>query len=141
MTDVYQFIPFPSLLSKAAALMYAYTCFHPFADGNKRTALMTTSFFLEMNSYSLDIPDDAPEFARELAMRTLDTVGHDPTSKIRRVANWLKDHIDQPFQARFDYALRARKAIKCGLSGDVYISEEIMSRQHYHLGDGSRDEV
>jgi death-on-curing protein len=128
MTDVYKFIPFPSLLLKAAALMYAYTCFHPYSDGNKRTALMTTSFFLELNSYSLDIPDDAPEFARGLALRTLDTAGHDPNFEIRRVGDWLRMYVRQPFQKRFDYMRRARKAIKLGLSGDVYVSEDIMSR-------------
>jgi len=44
-TDVYNFVPFPTLLKRAAATMYAYITFHPFADGNKRTSLMTTSFF------------------------------------------------------------------------------------------------
>jgi death-on-curing protein len=128
MTDVYKFIPFPSLLLKAGALMYAYTCFHPYSDGNKRTALMTTSFFFELNSYSLDIPDDAPEFARELALRTLDTAGHDPSFEIRRVGDWLKNYVGQPFRSRFSYIRRANKAIKLGLSGDVYIREDIMSR-------------
>jgi death-on-curing protein len=128
MTDVYKFIPFPSLLLKAAALMYAYTCFHPYSDGNKRTALMTTAFFLELNSYSLDIPDDAPEFARELALRTLDTAGHDPSLEIRRVGTWLRMRVRQPFRKRLDYAQRARTAIKLGLSGDVYVCEHIMSR-------------
>ena len=128
MTDVYKFIPFPSLLLKAGALMYAYTCFHPYSDGNKRTALMTTSFFFELNSYSLDIPDDAPEFARELALRTLDTAGHDPSFEIKRVADWLKNYVRQPFRGRFSYIRRANKAIKLGLSGDVYIREDIMSR-------------
>lgn len=127
MTDVYKFIPFPSLLLKAAALMYAYTCFHPYSDGNKRTALMATSFFLELNSYSLEIPDDAPEFARELALRTLDTTEHDPSFEIKRVAKWLRNYIKQPFWKRFNYAWRASKAIKRRLSGDVYINEEIMS--------------
>jgi len=128
MTDVYKFIPFPSLLLKAAALMYAYTCFHPYSDGNKRTALMTTSFFLELNSYSLHIPDDAPEFARGLALRTLDTAGHDPSFEIKRVADWLREYVSQPFQKRFSYARRASNAIKLGLSGDVYVCEGIMSR-------------
>jgi len=128
MTDVYQFIPFPSLLLKAAALMYAYTCFHPFADGNKRTALMTTSFFLEINSYFFDIPDDAPEFAKELALRTLDTREHEPSFEIRRVAEWLRNYVHQPFSARFNYAQRASRAIRRELSGDVCISEEIMPR-------------
>ncbi len=44
-TEVFNFTPFPGLLKRAAAIMYAYITFHPFADGNKRTGLMTTSFF------------------------------------------------------------------------------------------------
>ncbi len=35
-TDVFNFVPFPGLLTKAGALMYAYINFHPFTDGNKR---------------------------------------------------------------------------------------------------------
>ncbi|MGA8855655.1 MAG: Fic family protein [Candidatus Bathyarchaeia archaeon] len=127
MTDVYDFIPFPSLLLKAAALMYAYTCFHPYADGNKRTALMATSFFLDLNACSFDIPDNAPEFARELAVRTIDTMAHEPTVEISRVSHWLKENTKRTFMNRFDYAQRTKKALRRGLSGDIYISDELMS--------------
>ena len=127
MTDVYNFIPFPSLLSKAAAIMYAYTCFHPYSDGNKRTALLATSFFLELNACSLEIPNDAPEFARELAMRTIDTSNHDPMVEIRRVEDWLRRYTKRPFSSRFNYAQMASEAIKEGLKGDVYLSERLMS--------------
>ena len=114
MTDIYDFIPFPSLLLKAAAMMYAYTCFHPFADGNKRTALMATSFFLSLNACSFNIPDKAPDFARELAIRTIDTMGHDPTVEISRVSYWLKKNTRRTFMNRFGYARRAKKAVAKG---------------------------
>ncbi len=70
-TEVFNFVPFPSLLKRAAATMYAYISFHPFADGNKRTSLMTTSFFFFINGYTFEITDDAPDFAVENRSRLL----------------------------------------------------------------------
>ena len=32
-------------------MMYAYVAFHQFSDGNKRTALMVTSFFFFLNGF------------------------------------------------------------------------------------------
>src|SRR5579859_6314736 len=52
-TYVFNMKPFPTLLLQASALMYGFISFHPFADGNKRTALMTTAFFLFLNGHSL----------------------------------------------------------------------------------------
>ncbi|MFQ6095182.1 MAG: Fic family protein [Candidatus Bathyarchaeia archaeon] len=43
MTYVYVFRPFPRLFLRAAALLYSFIVFHPFVDGNKRTAFQTTS--------------------------------------------------------------------------------------------------
>jgi death-on-curing protein len=129
MTDVYNFVPFPSPLLKAVALMYAYVCFHPFSDGNKRTALMATSFFLSLNACQFDIPHDAPEFARDLAVRTIDNANHEPVVEVIRVSQWLKVHVKRTFWTRFDYAQRTKDAIKEGLSGDVYLNEALMPHQ------------
>ena len=57
-------------------MMYAYISFHPFADGNKRTGLMTTSFFFLINGYTFTITSDAPEFAVETARRCEAEGGH-----------------------------------------------------------------
>ena len=133
MTDVYHFIPFPSLLVKAGALMYGLACFHPYADGNKRTALMTTTFFLDTNGYHFDIPDTAPDFARDLVARTTDSTDHDPTVEVNRVASWLGGHTRHSFWRRFDYARLVKKAIRLGCSGDVYLSEDLMSRSQAFL--------
>jgi len=92
-TDVYNFVPFPNLLMRAAAMMYAYITFHPFADGNKRTSLMTTSFFFFINGYKFRITDDAPDFALETARRCEREVGHSPSEEIERISNWLKTRI------------------------------------------------
>ncbi len=92
-TDVYNFIPFPNLLKRAAAMMYAYITFHPFADGNKRTSLMTSSFFFFINGYTFRITDDAPDFALETARRCEREEGHSPSHEIERISTWLRSRI------------------------------------------------
>jgi hypothetical protein len=41
--------------------------FHPFADGNKRVALLATFFFLYWNGYDFVIPENAADFSIEIA--------------------------------------------------------------------------
>ncbi len=138
MTDVYNFIPFPSLLRKASALMYAYVCFHPFSDGNKRTSLMAASFFLSLNACQFDIPDGAPEFLRELAVRTVDNPNHEPVHEVNRVSEWMRKYTKRTFWDSFDYARKAKNALKRGLKGDVYLTEELMPHQlRFHWGLGA----
>ncbi len=72
-TYVFDTMPFPTLLAQASALMYGFITFHPFADGNKRTALMTTAFFFFLNGHTLLISPDAPEFTKSIAERCLDS--------------------------------------------------------------------
>ncbi len=47
------FVPYQDIFSKAAALLEALCQRHGFNDGNKRTALITTSIFLQINGYYL----------------------------------------------------------------------------------------
>ena len=82
----------PTLLLRGAAMMYAYTTFHAYSDGNKRTALMSTAFFFFLNHYFLIITDDAPEFTRDLAITCLDKP-HVPIEQITRTADWLRPRI------------------------------------------------
>jgi len=58
MTYVYKFQPFPKLFVKAGAILYSIIIFHPFIDGNKRTAFQTTKLFLRFNGYELIVPQD-----------------------------------------------------------------------------------
>ena len=91
-TDVFNFVPFPSLLRRAAAMMYAYISFHPFADGNKRTGLMTNSFFFVINGYTFTITSDAPEFAVETARRCEDEKGPQFLRKLKGFPNgWYQE--------------------------------------------------
>ena len=41
----------------AAAYGYGFTKNHPFIDGNKRTAFAVMATFLEVNGYSLEVPE------------------------------------------------------------------------------------
>lgn len=45
-TDAY-----PDLASKAAALLHSLVLNHAFIDGNKRTAVLSTLVFLDLNGY------------------------------------------------------------------------------------------
>jgi len=44
---------YPTVFSKAAALLQSLCLNHPFTDGNKRTAWISTKRFLRINGYSL----------------------------------------------------------------------------------------
>lgn len=47
----------PTLFELAAAYGYGLTKNHPFIDGNKRTAFAVMATFLEVNGYSLEVPE------------------------------------------------------------------------------------
>ena len=47
-----------TLAEMAAAYLFHIARNHPFVDGNKRTALMTTLIFLGLNGRSLEARDD-----------------------------------------------------------------------------------
>jgi death-on-curing protein len=66
-TKVFGKIIYSHTLQKAAVLMHSIISFHPFVDGNKRTALLTTDFYLSWNGYDLIIPNDADLFTISIA--------------------------------------------------------------------------
>lgn len=45
----------PTIYEQAAAYLFGLSNGHPFANGNKRTALIATISFLQMNSYRLTL--------------------------------------------------------------------------------------
>lgn len=47
------------LIQQAATLMWGLVRSHPFIDGNKRTALVVTRVFVELNAHTLDMSEDA----------------------------------------------------------------------------------
>lgn len=57
-----------SIFDLAASYSYSLAKNHPFADGNKRIALMVAAIFLEINGYELDAPEtDAVIIFQQLA--------------------------------------------------------------------------
>jgi death-on-curing protein len=61
--DTYRTIP-----EKAAALLESLVLYHPFVDGNKRSALVAAGIFLERNGWRLDLqPADTHRFVTRLA--------------------------------------------------------------------------
>jgi death-on-curing protein len=84
MTYVYGFKPFPKLFLRAAALLYSIIVFHPFVDGNKRTAFETTKIFLRVNGYELIAPKDGVDFTKGIADFKI--------TEIEEIAEWLKKH-------------------------------------------------
>lgn len=68
MSTVFGQEAFPTLLGKAAALLEALTRTAPFERGNKRTALLATIYFLQVNGRRVEWnPHEAAEFVREIA--------------------------------------------------------------------------
>jgi death-on-curing protein len=59
---------FPDTVSKAAALMESLIKYHPFVDGNKRTAVIAASLFLSENGYVFNFGDkEIEKFTLEVA--------------------------------------------------------------------------
>jgi len=81
MTFVFGYEPFPDIITKASALLHSIITFHPFVDGNKRTALLATFFFLYFNGYSFTITEDAIQFTRSIALGKI--------KRVEVVAQWL----------------------------------------------------
>lgn len=73
---------YSTVFVKAAALAHSLILNHPFIDGNKRTGVVSTLVFLEINGYSFNvIQDQLIEMAFKIATKEFD---------IEEIADWLK---------------------------------------------------
>jgi death on curing protein len=88
--------PSPGLLARAGALMFAYVNFHAWADGNKRTALMTTAFFFHLNQYGFDITPDSADFTLQVAESWIKNPNALPIEEIGKIVNWLRPRVSPP---------------------------------------------
>ena len=86
------YFPSPGLLQRAGAMMYGYVMFHPYADGNKRTALLTTDFFFFLNHYTLVITEDAPEFVRDFYLSCI-AENASAIEEIQKACSWLRKRL------------------------------------------------
>ena len=71
--------------------MEAIIRWHPFVDGNKRTALLVTNVYLGINGYTLMLPLSAVRFSVKIAQvketdqKTIDRL-------LRKIAKWIRAH-------------------------------------------------
>ena len=75
---------YKSIFDKAASIIQSLILNHPFADGNKRTALTSCALFLHMNGFTLVLTDE------ETIQFTLDIDSHKLT--FEQTATWLEQH-------------------------------------------------
>ncbi|HEX8348006.1 MAG TPA: type II toxin-antitoxin system death-on-curing family toxin [Actinoplanes sp.] len=78
---------YPDLASKAAALWYSIDHNQPFMDGNKRTAILAATTFLDINGHRVTLSD--PEMY-DLAMQ----VATNSVKDINGLATILRDVIE-----------------------------------------------
>ncbi len=79
---------FPDLLAKVAALIHSLIAFHPFADGNKRTALVAADVCLRLNRRRLVPSEEVEPFFWAIARGERDT---------GNIAHWPRTHTE-PWQ-------------------------------------------
>ena len=77
---------YPTIWLKAAYILQKITKKHVFADGNKRTAYLTTVLFLEINGYKLSLSADEGE---ALVMQV--TLADDTEEEMLRISNVLEE--------------------------------------------------
>lgn len=108
---------YTDIFEQAACLLEAIIRYHPFVDGNKRTALMATEFFLRRNGYEMFIPDDIPDFLREVAKHEANTE-EQIQDQIKAISEWLSGLVAKlPVTSTRRYRLAASQPAKTGLSG------------------------
>ncbi|MDH6135262.1 death-on-curing protein [Kitasatospora sp. MAA4] len=76
---------YAGLWDKAAALLHSLLINHPFVDGNKRTAWMSTVVFLDLNG------SDMEEVDQEVAYRLVVEVAAGETFEVSDIARRLRD--------------------------------------------------
>jgi death-on-curing protein len=83
--------PHPDIFAKAAAIFEGITCWQPFVDGNKRTALVVTRVYLAVNGYSFFVPLSAVRFTVQIARSNPETQ-EALDDRLRHIASWIRWH-------------------------------------------------
>ena len=79
---------FPSLTAKIAAQIHAISSYHPFVDGNKRTALVAADVCLRLNGCCLAASDDLESFFWSIARGE---------RSVEDIEAWLKKQAKQSY--------------------------------------------
>ena len=58
---------FPELADKAGAFVHSSIQYHPFVDGNKRTAFLASIVIFKMNGFTIDPSDELESFFWSIA--------------------------------------------------------------------------
>jgi death-on-curing protein len=74
---------FPDLLAKVAVLIHSLIAFHPFADGNKRTALVAADVCLRLNGCRLIPSTEVEPFFWAVARGE---------RSLEEITEWLRTH-------------------------------------------------
>ena len=77
---------FPELADKIAALIHSIIVFHPFVDGNKRTALVAADVCLRLNGHRLVPSDEIKPFFWSAARGEI---------CIEDIAAWVAQHWEE----------------------------------------------
>jgi len=80
---------YPAIWQKIAALVHSLIVFHPFADGNKRTAFVAADVILKLNGYHLRPSPDHEAFFWAIARGE---------KSVEAIAAWLKEAAE-PWEA------------------------------------------
>lgn len=76
---------YPKIIDKASCYLRSLAMDHPFYDGNKRTALLSTIIFLEMNGYKITCNNDTLyNFTKEIVENKY---------SIEKIANMLNSYV------------------------------------------------
>jgi death-on-curing protein len=74
---------FPDMWSKIAALIHSLIAFHPFTDGNKRTAFIAAEVILKLNGYHIKPAIEHEAFFWAVARGE---------KSMEEIQDWLKIH-------------------------------------------------
>ena len=78
-----------TIYEKAACLLEAFCREHVFADGNKRTALLATVTFLQINGYHIAIPPSIIKYVVKIA-KSLDQEPDDIKTLNKNISRWIE---------------------------------------------------
>lgn len=81
---------YPTLWLKAAFIMQKITKKHIFTNGNKRTSLTATAYFLYKNGYNLIITNE-----EAVSIVLFATNNADSENIMQKIANWLEKHSEK----------------------------------------------
>lgn len=85
---------FPDLTAKVAAQIHAISSYHPFVDGNKRTALVAADVCLRLNGYRLTDSDDLESFFWSIARgeQSVEDISTWVTNQTKSVTSRYSNH-------------------------------------------------